>query len=1170
MAALEIRLFGTLELRFNGEPWTFTAPPRATSLLAYMLVHVGEPISRAALANLTWPDDAEDEARGKLRRHLHRIVRALPEPPDPARPWIDVTASTIRWLPSDDVWVDAHEFERAAGEPSTFGRAVELYRGEFLEGYFEDWVLLERERCQSRFLEVCYDAALAARRERTFDAAVRYADRMLAVDEWREDALRLSMTARYEAGDRSAALASFEKFSARLRSEMRVEPMPETLALRTAIMANAPVPGQADTLMDRPGGDAKSPFVGRTEEQRALNASWLRAARGRGTTIFVGGVAGIGKSRLVAEISAQVDAQGGRTLFGRTSNPEAFPYESVVDALRRSFPLIVESRVDAIWLASLAQLLPELRGAVADLPEAPPLSPDRSRARLFEAIARTVEQLARSRPLLVVLEDVHWAQATTLEAIETLARRLGALPVLFVLTYRTEEAGTDHPLSALRRTLQSERRASSITLHGLARDDIARLVEMQGAFASAPPELADSVYALSEGNPLFASQLLGSYAETGTVPDAGSAARSVGQTILARVELLGQAERALAETAATIGRYFTVETLSRVLGWSEAEVFDSLGTLLDRGLVRETGDTAFSYAFSHSLIATAIYGASDVRRQALRHRRIAAVLSQTLGSDRQELAIVARHWRVGGKLSEAAEKYAQASAAALAVHARGEAIDYAREAIALATDPRKRYDALLVLSRAATGHAEHGLWKNALEEMDRLVRDDGDDLRRYCVLEQWETYYSQIGDRARQRETIEAMLAGRGEAAENRRAGALCSLGMLEFLAGELRQARAVLREALRSAFSQADRATAALARQRLVQVQIRLGLMDEARHHIEAMRADWQTVPSLDNRRYLAYAEATLALELEDAAGFERAGREMLEVARAAGDLEDEARAHALLALAASKRHDATQVREHFQIAAEKCERLGQQLMLASIYVYWGGVETEAGRAADGRRYLERASAITLGLGSKLMEGYCAVLAARVAKVAGNPSGSLEPALRAYELAAATGELKLRIVANMTLGEAECAAGNVDRGLALMQEAIDLRRTQLATEPLVEDLGTYASALLDAGRNAEAIAVANELRVLCGTEIETRGNPAQTYVVLARAAQAAGDAAEGASLRLRGRAYAERRLAALEEDDRAALRAQPAIRELFETPDGPTVAGRATRRETRTVLHNS
>ncbi|MBV8491745.1 MAG: AAA family ATPase, partial [Candidatus Eremiobacteraeota bacterium] len=293
-------------------------------MLGYLLVHAGESIGRIALANLLWPDEPEDVARTNLRRHLHEVTRALPRS---ERPWIAATMESISWPVRDDVWIDVAEFERAAADPARVGDAIELYRGTLLGDFYDEWLMVEQERLRATYLDLLVDAAYKARAEREFATALRYVDRILTEDEWREDAVRLGMAIKYESGDRTGALTDFSRFAAHLKKEMRVEPMADTLAMRDTILGNAPLESQR---VDEEGAQAAgTPFVGRAEELESLRGAWSRAARGAGGTFFVGAPAGVGKSRLVAELAARVKAEGGRVLTGGTSNAEAFPYEAI-------------------------------------------------------------------------------------------------------------------------------------------------------------------------------------------------------------------------------------------------------------------------------------------------------------------------------------------------------------------------------------------------------------------------------------------------------------------------------------------------------------------------------------------------------------------------------------------------------------------------------------------------------------------------------------------------------------------------------------------------------------------------------------------------------------------------------------------------------------------------
>ena len=199
-------------------------------------------LSRSSLAALLWPEELESEARTNLRRHVHRLTRALPE--IPGVEWIAGDNLAVGWNDAAPASIDAREFEilAAAGRG---GDAAALYRGEYLEGFYEDYVLAQRERLRSMQTEALLSLAREARAERSFAAAADFAQRLLDIDEWHEEALREWMAAKYGGGERSVAIASYERFARRLREEFCAEPAAETVALRDAIRAEAPLPAEA-------------------------------------------------------------------------------------------------------------------------------------------------------------------------------------------------------------------------------------------------------------------------------------------------------------------------------------------------------------------------------------------------------------------------------------------------------------------------------------------------------------------------------------------------------------------------------------------------------------------------------------------------------------------------------------------------------------------------------------------------------------------------------------------------------------------------------------------------------------------------------------------------------------------------------------------------------------
>jgi DNA-binding SARP family transcriptional activator len=269
------RLFdGAAEIKLPSRAWTLP-------LLAFLLFHRGDLIPRGRLAFTLWPEETEEAALRNLRRNLHRLLKALPAAAADA-PWLTLDGHSIRWNTSSEFELDVAELERLRTDPSTLEQAVALYVGDLLGEIDDDWVAAERERLRRLYIADLGSLIVMNRSRRAFAAAAHYAERLLVADPWHEDALRQLMAVRYDSGDTAGALAEFEAFSRRLRAEMNVDPMPETLALRDTVARGAAIP----STLGAPEPASKrtlvlAPFVGRSEELERLRSRWARGARQR-------------------------------------------------------------------------------------------------------------------------------------------------------------------------------------------------------------------------------------------------------------------------------------------------------------------------------------------------------------------------------------------------------------------------------------------------------------------------------------------------------------------------------------------------------------------------------------------------------------------------------------------------------------------------------------------------------------------------------------------------------------------------------------------------------------------------------------------------------------------------------------------------------------------------
>jgi DNA-binding SARP family transcriptional activator len=532
---LSLTLLGGFQARQDSDAGAVVALPtkKAQALLAYLALPPGRAHPRDKLAALLWGDTGEARARDSFRHTLAALRRALAACP----PSILKQEGQTLALDPALVAIDAIAFAglAAAHTPEALEQAASLYCGDLLEGLavsapaFDEWLLGERERLRELALEVL--ARLFAHRRDTgaIDAAIQTALRILALDPLQEPVHRALMRLYAEAGRRGAALRQYQHCVAVLRRELGVEPEPETKALYqntlrqgTTPTASNRTPGSAEAAAPTPEApvarnlsSADVPLIGRESEMARLGDLLQEARRGRGGLAAVVGEAGIGKSRLLTELVAMAVRHGDRVLIGRCyESDQILPFAPWVDALRAGRVIADDpalGTLDAAWRAELGRLFPEVDRA--GLP-----SPGDDPRRLFESVTELMASLTKSRMVLLVLEDLHWADEMSVRLLAFVARRLSAWRTLVVVTAREEDLA-DVPL--LRRMLSQLKRDAGLTLLApgpLSRADTETLVRALGRLAASERDVARlsaQIWAVSEGNPLVITEAVQSVQEPG-------------------------------------------------------------------------------------------------------------------------------------------------------------------------------------------------------------------------------------------------------------------------------------------------------------------------------------------------------------------------------------------------------------------------------------------------------------------------------------------------------------------------------------------------------------------------------------------------------------------------------------------------------------------------------
>lgn len=430
-------------------------------------------------------------------------------------------------------------------------------------------------------------------------------------------------------------------------------------------------------------------LCGRTVEQAVLRSAWDDAAAGHGRVVLLGGEPGIGKSFLASEIAQIAHAAAATVLYGHCDEDVPLPYRPFIDAFRHSVEHVdpaVLARHAERHRGELARLVPELRARIPDLPEPRAAEPEAERFMLFEAASGLLAEIGTHAPVVLMLDDLHWASASDLLLLKHLVRAAASLPLLIVATFQDRAITGDHPLAALLADLRREDHVERCTLGGI---DEAAVVALLAGYTKHPPDaqaemLAQALHRETSGNPFFIFELLRQLTEAGLFTksrdgwafhgDAGHLGLPEGirEVIGRRLRRLSPETNAILSWGAVIGRDFGLALLERVLAGSEHAgdaVLDAIEAAVETGLVVPTPGERDRYRFHHALVRATLYDGIGASRRLRMHRRIAETLEALAAGD-PALYVdeLAAHWAAG------------AGAADL-----DKAIDYARRAGAKAT-----------------------------------------------------------------------------------------------------------------------------------------------------------------------------------------------------------------------------------------------------------------------------------------------------------------------------------------------------------------------------------------------------------------------------------------------------------------------------------------------------
>lgn len=541
------------------------------------------------------------------------------------------------------------------------------------------------------------------------------------------------------------------------------------------------------------------PFVGRAAELEALR-SLMPKAEGEGRrVVLVGGEPGSGKSRLVREFATTAADDGALVLYGACDAVVRTPYGPFVEALDHLARVLDPDELSAALGTTggeLTRLLPELAVRVPDLPPPVKADPDTERHRLHTAVNDLLTSVGRPRPVLLVLEDGHWADAPTLLLLRHLARAAGSARVLLLCTFRDTQADVPAMLSE---TLADLRRSDDVVrlrLSGFSGDEVTEFLQRAagGDLGTGPPELARVIGNLTEGNAFLVCELWRALVETQFVEIADAKIRltrpvtdlgtpdSVREVVSQRLSRLAPGTTELLELAATAGAEFELDTVRRAAGLGEPELLAALDEAGSSGMIEELSSRTLAYRFTHELVRRALYDRPSGLRRAELHLRIAEALESAEARSGRALADLAYHFAAAAPFGGGArgvEYNVRAGRAAVAALAFDEAADRLQTALELGI--KKLPERAEVLLELGTARHRAGKALEALEAF-RAAADISRELQNGDLLAQAAIGYEEACWRPgivdpRAVELLEEAVTALGDASSELRVGVLGGLG---------------------------------------------------------------------------------------------------------------------------------------------------------------------------------------------------------------------------------------------------------------------------------------------------------------------------------------------------------------------------------------------------------
>ena len=718
MAAPQFRMLGPLEIRVgDAEPLDLRGE-RPRHLLARLLLDPGRVVSIDGLIDAVWDDHPPASAEVTLRSHVVSLRRALLAGEVDASVMTRPPGYLLRVVPHQ---MDTHLFERGIAEGSAalergdarsatraLREALGLWRGRFLQDLgpprFAEAAAARLEELRLAALEARIDADLVLGRHREL---VGELETLVDIHPFREQFYGQLMLALYRSDRQAEAMDVYQLARRRLADELGLEPGPTLANMQAAILRHDPAlrPGpvartdQSATIRasDQPSATAsatrldivrRQPMVGRTEELEHLRTLWTAVRDGAGRIAFLSGEAGVGKTRLAAEVAAGAAEGGATVLLGHCDQAAPVPYAPLTDAFQAS------AEVTDAWarMSAVAQHL------LTNLVESPLRPPDGDRAALddgqegqaafFAAVSDLLASVAHRAPTLFVVDDGEALDGASARLLRHLARHLP--PRLLLLICFRDPPGSHHaPLREFLADVGHTGAADRLVLRPLPEPELAELIT---AWTGRPAsdDVVHALWSSTGGNPFYAGAVVDELMARGGIDGTEAAwhvPTGVRDVLRERLRDLSTTAQNVVGCAAVLGREVEYGLLAKVADRPEPDVIEALEEAAAAGWLVETGQAwDAGYAFRHALMREAVHADLPALRRQRLHLRAAEAIEQSGLRRPADIASAAVHLRSSGPLGDrerAASLSLEAANAAAQLYAWDEAIAHAEAAIAI-------------------------------------------------------------------------------------------------------------------------------------------------------------------------------------------------------------------------------------------------------------------------------------------------------------------------------------------------------------------------------------------------------------------------------------------------------------------------------------------------------